>query len=62
MANPEPASLPEFRVLCVCCGVKIRKAASEDSCGLCLKCFYRILAARLHAQKRASSGDFISER
>jgi len=52
----------EFKVLCVSCGVKIRKTASEDACGLCLHCFYKILAARLRAQKHTSSGEFVSER
>lgn len=62
MVKPRPVAVPEFRVLCVSCGVKIRKDASEDSCGLCLKCFYRILAERLRAQKRVSLGVFVSER
>jgi hypothetical protein len=62
MAKPGTANVLEFRVLCVSCGVKIRKDASEDSCGLCLKCFYRILAERLRAQKRVASGEFVSER
>jgi len=61
MAQPKPGSIPEFRVLCVSCGVKIRQDASEDSCGLCLKCFYRILAERLRAQKSATAGEFVSE-
>ncbi len=52
----------EFRVLCVACGVKIRKDASQDSCGLCLKCFYKILAERLRAQQRVRTGEFVSER
>ncbi len=52
----------EFKVLCVNCGVKIRNHASEDSCGLCLKCFYRILAERLRKQKRTAAGEFVSER
>ena len=62
MAQSKPGSIAEFRVLCVSCGVKIRKDASEDSCGLCLKCFYRILAERLRAQKRSTSSEFVSER
>jgi hypothetical protein len=52
----------EFQVLCVSCGVKIRNHASDDSCGPCLKCFYRILAEPLRAQKRATSSEFVSER
>ncbi|MEO7969989.1 MAG: hypothetical protein ABI698_01725 [bacterium] len=54
--------IPEFKVSCVNCGVKIRNHASEDSCGLCLKCFYRILAERLREQKRTAVGEFVSER
>jgi len=62
MTQPKPGRSPEHKVLCVSCGFKIRKDASEDSCGLCLKCFYRILAARLRAQKRSTAGEFVSER
>ena len=62
MVKLRPVAVPEFKVLCVSCGVKIRKDASEDSCGLCLKCFYKILAARLRAQKRVTAGEFVSER
>lgn len=51
-----------FRILCVRCGVKIRDKASEDSYGLCLKCFYADLAKRLSEQKRAIAGEFVSER
>ncbi|MFN2498927.1 MAG: hypothetical protein ABR557_07585 [Pyrinomonadaceae bacterium] len=51
-----------FKVVCILCGVKIRENASDDSCGLCLKCFYRILAERLRAQKRNAPGKFVSER
>ncbi len=50
-----------FKVLCISCGVKIREKAGADSYGLCLKCFYASLAARLLAQKR-SAGAFVSER
>ena len=52
----------EFRVLCISCGVKIRDKASDDAYGLCLKCFYAMLAARLRTQKRATVGEFISDR
>jgi len=61
MEKTRLATAPEFRVLCVSCGVKIRKTASEDSCGLCLKCFYRIVAERLQTQKRTRAGDFVSD-
>lgn len=50
-----------FKVVCISCGVKIRENASDDSYGLCLKCFYAMLAARLQAQ-RVSRGEFVSER
>ena len=53
---------PGFKVLCISCGVKIRKNAGEDSYGLCLRCFYAMLAARLRTQKRATPGEFVSER
>ncbi|MDQ1638333.1 MAG: hypothetical protein QOF62_1672 [Pyrinomonadaceae bacterium] len=62
MDKPRLGSVEEFKVLCVNCGVKIRNHASEDSCGLCLKCFYRILAERLREQKRTAAGEFVSER
>ena len=51
-----------FRILCITCGVTIRRNASDDSYGLCLKCFYRSLAARLRSQKRVTTGEFVSER
>ncbi len=51
-----------FRIVCINCGVKIRENAGEDSYGVCLKCFYRMLAARLRAQKRVVAGEYVSER
>jgi hypothetical protein len=51
-----------FRILCITCGVLIRENASEDSYGLCLKCFYRSLAARLRTQKRRVADEFVSDR
>lgn len=62
MADDRPRSEAEFEVICVSCGVKLRKRASEDSCGLCLRCFYRILAVRLASQMRTRPGEFVSER
>lgn len=53
---------PVFKVVCISCGVKIRESASDDSYGLCLRCFYAMLAARLRNQKRTSPGEFVSER
>jgi hypothetical protein len=53
---------PEFKVVCISCGVKIREHASDDSYGLCLKCFYAMLAARLRSQKRVAAGEFVSDR
>ena len=52
----------EFKVVCISCGVKIRENASDDSYGVCLSCFYTMLAARLRAQKRVAAGEFVSER
>jgi hypothetical protein len=60
--SAEPGLRQKFRILCVLCGVKIRDKASEDSYGLCLKCFYADLASRLSGQKRAVPGEFVSER
>jgi NMD protein affecting ribosome stability and mRNA decay len=51
-----------FQILCVSCGTKIREKASEESYGLCLKCFYTNLAKRLSSQPRVSAGEFVSER
>lgn len=51
-----------FTILCVSCGVKIREKASEDSYGLCLRCFYSDLAKRLSRQPRVRPGEFVSER
>lgn len=52
----------EFKVVCITCGVKIREKASDDAYGMCLRCFYAMLAARLRARKRAVAGEFVSDR
>ena len=52
----------QFKILCISCGVKIREKAAEDSYGLCLKCFYTSLAARMLSQKRTPAGEFVSDR
>ena len=62
MAEQRRGSDPHFRVICISCGVKIRENASDDSYGMCLRCFYAMLAARLRAQKRVVAGEFVSER
>jgi hypothetical protein len=51
-----------FKVICISCGGKIRDNASDDSYGMCLRCFYAMLAARLRNRKRATAGEFVSER
>ena len=53
---------PGFKVICISCGVKIRENASDDSYGMCLRCFYAMLAARLRTQKRVTAGEFVSDR
>ena len=53
---------PAFKVVCISCGVKIRENASDDSYGMCLRCFYTMLAVRLRTQKRVAAGEFVSER
>ena len=53
---------PGFKVVCISCGVKIRENASDDSYGMCLRCFYAMLAVRLRTQKRIARGEFVSER
>jgi hypothetical protein len=62
MIKKQTEDRAQFKILCITCGVIIRKNASDDSYGLCLKCFYRALAARLRSQKRASVGEFVSDR
>ena len=51
-----------FKVICISCGVKMRDSASDDSYGMCLRCFYAMLAMRLRTQKRVAAGEFVSER
>jgi hypothetical protein len=53
---------PRFKVICISCGVKIRENASDDSYGMCLRCFYAMLAARLRTQRRVATGEFVSDR
>ena len=62
MVARTPKRNPGFKVVCISCGVKIRENASDDSYGMCLKCFYTMLAMRLRTQKRAAAGEFVSER
>ena len=52
----------EFKVVCITCGVKIRENASDDAYGMCLRCFYAMLAARLRSRKRVAAGEFVSDR
>jgi hypothetical protein len=62
MTKKQTGSRSQFKILCISCGITIRKNASDDAYGLCLKCFYRSLAARLRSQKRRIVGEFVSER
>ena len=62
MAEQTPRRNPGFKVICISCGVKIRENASDDSYGMCLRCFYTMLAVRLRNQKRVAVGEFVSER
>jgi len=62
MAEQTRRTDPGFKVICITCGVKIRENASDDSYGMCLRCFYKMLAVRLRSQKRVAHGEFISER
>lgn len=52
----------EFKIVCIACGGTIRENASDDSYGLCLRCFYKSLAARLRSQRRLVDGEFVSDR
>ena len=62
MAKQAAGNDPGFKVVCITCGVRIRENASDDSYGMCLKCFYTMLAMRLRTQKRVAAGEFVSER
>jgi hypothetical protein len=42
-------SKSRFCVFCIWCNAKIRKDKEEDSYGVCLKCFYRILDDHLRS-------------
>ncbi len=35
-----------FKIICITCGVKIRDHASDDSYGMCLRCFCRPISQR----------------
>jgi hypothetical protein len=51
-----------YLVQCIWCGSKIRDDKEEEATGVCLKCFYQILNNHLGAQKKAPSGEFVSDR
>ena len=53
---------PTFQVICISCGGKIRENASDASYGMCLRCFYTLLAVRLRNRTRTTTGEFVSER
>ena len=52
----------KFEVRCSWCGIRIRRDSAEDSQGVCLKCFYRILNERFRAQRRVRMGEVVSDR
>ena len=60
--NEQKKTDSRFQVICISCGVKIRENASDDSYGMCLRCFYTMLAVRLRNRKRTATGEFVSER
>ena len=60
--NEQKKTDSRFQVICISCGVKIRENASDDSYGMCLRCFYAMLAVRLRNRKRTATGAFVSER
>lgn len=62
MAESPSTDRSQFKVVCISCGGNIREKASKDAYGLCLKCFYMMLATRLRNQKRSVAGEFVSER
>lgn len=51
-----------YVVECNWCGAKIRDVNEDDTTGVCLKCFYQMLANHLQSQKRSAYGDFVSDR
>lgn len=51
-----------YVVECVWCGAKIREDKEENTDGVCLKCFYRIMGNHLQSQKRTTYGEFVSDR
>jgi len=51
-----------YVIECVWCGTKIREVNDEESTGVCLKCFYRMLTNTLQSQKQTTYGDSVSDR
>jgi hypothetical protein len=62
MTKEKVRPVEKFEVRCVWCGVRIRRDKLEDSQGLCLTCFYRILNERLLTQRRVRLGEVVSDR
>jgi hypothetical protein len=62
MTELQQKPLSGFEIRCAWCGVRIRRDSPEDSQGVCLTCFYRILNERLRAQRRARAGEGVSDR
>ena len=60
--SQRPEQEEVYVVECVWCGAKIRDDDEEDTTGVCLKCFYQMLATHLQSQKQTGYGDFVSDR
>jgi len=52
----------KFYVICVWCGTTIREDKAQDSEGMCLRCFYKILAQRYQAQQQVRQSNHVSDR
>ena len=51
-----------FKVLCICCGGKIRDDERENASRQCLNCFYQLFSKQMQTQKTTGAGEFVSER
>jgi hypothetical protein len=51
-----------YSVICIWCDEKIRDGKEEESTGVCLKCFYKVLSNHLRMQKKTPYGEFVSDR
>ena len=62
MNEEEMTGGPEFAVVCVWCGVEIRRASAPEAPGMCQGCFQRMVDEHTRLAARQQTSVYSSER